>query len=109
MKSNHDDVSPLLREQLRICEEDFKKQQREKVMAERRMKSLRDALQKSQLEVALYKSAYEKEKRKKERLLGAHFQQVFPSTITGGFEVSPAPQIQVLCVFSCFFEFLLLF
>ena len=73
-------------------------------MAERRETNLRDALQKYQLEVALYKSAYEREKREKERLI-EHFQQVFPSTITGGFEVSPAPQIQVLCVFPFFFKF----
>ena len=70
-------------------------------MAERRKTNLHEALQKSQLEVALYKSAYEKEKREKERLL-EHFQQVFPSTATGGAEVSPASQIQVLCIFSCF-------
>ena len=69
-------------------------------MAERRETNLHEAFKKYQLEVEMYKSAYEKEKREKERLIGAHFQQVFPSTITGGFEVSPAPQIQVLCVFS---------
>ena len=75
-------------------------------MAERRKTNLHEALKKYQLEVEMYKSAYEKEKREKERLI-EHFQQVFPSTITGGFEVSPTPQIQVLCIFSCFFEFLL--
>ena len=74
-------------------------------MAERRETNLRNALQKYQLKVAWYKSAYETEKREKERLIGADFQQVFPSTITGGFEVSPAPQIQVLCVFPFFFKF----
>ena len=76
-------------------------------MAERRVKNLHEALQKYQLEVAWYKSAYEKEKREKDRLLGADFQQVFPSTITGGFEVTRAPQAEVRCIPSCFFEFIL--
>ena len=67
-------------------------------MAERRETNLHEALQKYQLEVAWYTSAYKTEKREKERLIGAHFQQMFPSTITGGFEVSPAPQIQVLYI-----------
>ena len=107
MNSNDDDIS-LLRERLRICEEDFNKEEREKLMAERRETNLHEALKKSQLEMTWYKSVYETEKREKERLI-EHFQQVFPSAVTGGFEVSPAPQIQVLCVFSCFFEFLLLF
>ena len=93
-----------VREQLRICEEDFKKVQREKVMAERRETNLREALKEYQLELEMYKSAYQNEKREKERLLGADFQQEFPSTATGRAEVSPAlhVQIQVLCIFSCF-------
>lgn len=112
-----DSVQPmdrdLLRQQLELYEEDFKKEKDDKVVAQEKLSLLSEQLrdnhemvQNLTVELDMYKKAYEREKKEKEKILLRNFQSGSDSSRTESTSLEtsrrrpetalPAPHLQVV-------------